>query len=73
MEMVQHQEMSMEQKLEKIRQQLQEMQATQDILVNYMQAVALSLGLKEKIKELDARLDEIRSGLDLDDDRDTKP
>jgi len=73
MQMGQEQELSLEMQLERIRRQLAEMQATQDILVNYMQAVALSLGLKEKIKELDARLDEIRSGNAPDSQRDTKP
>src|SRR3954464_948869 len=50
MDLQQEQEMGLEMQLERIRRQLADMQATQDILVNYMQAVALSMGLKEKIK-----------------------
>lgn len=58
----QRQEMTLEMQLESIHRQLRELRATQDILINYVQVVALALGLKDKIRALDAQLEELREG-----------
>lgn len=77
MELQQDQEMNLEMHIEQMRRQLNEVQETQELLVNYLQQVAIAMGIQAKVKHLDARLEEIRSG-HLDDDahhqqEDTKP
>jgi uncharacterized coiled-coil protein SlyX len=53
-------EMTAEARLEHIEEQLAAVQATLDLLVNYMQAVSQHMGLRDRVSALDEQLSTLR-------------
>ncbi len=63
---VQHQELSLEQRIELMEQNLREIRDTQDVMVEHLQVILLAMNLKDQYRVLDSKYDRIKSGLDPD-------
>lgn len=60
MEMERRQEMSIEQRLEKLEELVRDLRADVDIAINYSQVMAQHFGLEERVKKLNEEVRELR-------------
>ena len=60
MDMERHQEMSVEQRLEKLEELVRDLRADVDIAINYSQVMAQHFGLEERVKLLNNEVRELR-------------